>query len=139
MACPFFRPTKPAADWEPAPRVPLGAPYYGWCAAGETLHAPDAHRIREVCNFGYARTRCPWFPETMKVDAYRYTLRKTANGEWRVIWVAESQYAPAAFGELRLGSGAEVLANGAPEPVQWQARAFVEAEWRKRGNASNSI
>lgn len=139
MACPFFRPTEPVRDWKHAPRVPLGEPYYGWCAAGEAPHTPDAHTVREACNFGYARARCPRFPEQTGVDAYRYTLRSTANGEWTVVWVAETQHAPAAFGELCLGPEAEVLVNGAPEPVQWQVRAFVHAEWRKRGKTSNSI
>jgi len=81
MACPFFYPTE-RMEWPSAPRTPLGAPYTGLCrAVGE--FRPDEQTLRELCNFGYARTRCPHhdaapFPDADAVRFHggRYVLEK---------------------------------------------------------------
>lgn len=76
-------------DWPSAPRLPLGAPYEGRCQAedgGEVQ--PEAAILRDLCNFGYARGRCPLFPpgsaeaDAVRFHAGRYVLEKNYS-PWR--------------------------------------------------------
>lgn len=76
-------------DWPSAPRVPLGAPYEGVCqspAEGEIR--PEAEIVRDLCNFGYARGRCPHHPaeseqpDAVRFHAGRYILERN-YGPWR--------------------------------------------------------
>ncbi len=82
MACPYFYPTE-RMDWPSAPRTPLGAPYVGLCQASEKGRVePEPGTLRELCNFGYARSRCPHHPadsgeaDAVRFDGRRYILEK---------------------------------------------------------------
>ncbi len=96
MACPYFEPVRPADDdvWPP-PRQPLGATYHGLChASAEPAEVQDA-----CCNTGYARYECGRFPGGP--DALRFAVRSEENGELRVVFVYERDYAPERHGEVR--------------------------------------
>ncbi len=109
MACPYFYPTR-RLDWPSAPRLPLGAPYDGRCqaAANSEIH-PEGGILRDLCNFGYARGRCPHFPpESVEADAVRFHAGR---------FILEKNYSPFRTGpvetieEARLRRQAAVFAE----------------------------
>jgi hypothetical protein len=92
-----------AGGWEPPPRLPLGGAWSGFCQAlaSGSFTPPEALQ-RELCNCGYARGRCAYFPAESQTDAVRFALTGTAaNGEQRLLYIFEKDHAPAAFGEFR--------------------------------------
>lgn len=128
MACPFFHPEVPIADWPFHPRAPLGLPYDGICSA--TGARPAASIVRECCNFGYARGRCPSFPEDAAADAHRFTAWEM-DGGLRVVWVVERDYAPVEHGEFEWRPDADPLAGVAEEQLLVQGCAFARWVWMR--------
>jgi hypothetical protein len=82
---------------------------------------PPASTVRECCNFGYVRGRCPSFPEAARADAHRFTAWES-NGGLRVVWVVERDYEPVEYGELEWRPDAEILI---------QSCAFARWAWRR--------
>ncbi len=121
MACPYFQPVKrlDAGGWDPPPRLPLGDAWSGFClalAAG-SFEPPESVQ-RELCNCGYARGKCAYFPSESAADAVRFASQALENGAPKTIYILEKDHAPLAFGEYRESEhGTAVVA---------QARAFLE-------------
>lgn len=105
MACPYFQPVAPfdAGGWEPPPRLPLGGAWSGFCQAPSSGSFAPAEAVqRELCNCGYARGRCAYFPAESQADAVRFAPSGTAaNGDQALLYIFEKDHAPAAFGEFR--------------------------------------
>ena len=122
MPCPFFEPAldPPPEPWQQRwthrPRLPLGDCYSGLCHAAEprAVTGPE----RDLCNHGYARGRCAYFPESCQADAVRFSM--VSEDPPRLIYILEKDYAPLEHGE--------VLPPG-PIPAA-QARAFLAAKTR---------
>lgn len=121
MACPYFQPVKrlDAGGWDPPPRLPLGGAWAGFClavAAGSfaaSFEPPESVQ-RELCNCGYARRRCAYFPDECAADAVRFAQLSPG----RILYILEKDHAPLTFGEFREAEhGAAIIA---------QARAFLE-------------
>ena len=116
MACPYFIPTEVWPDWTGPRRVPLGEPYRGLCAQTEVeIDTP-------ICNFGYARGRCPHYPEDSLVDAVRFSM---PNPEV-LIWITERDHAPLAHG-----------IGDPPQEYEALAQAFLRSY--RAGKASQGI
>ncbi len=117
VACPYFQPVTrlDAGGWDPPPRLPLGDAWSGFCVALATgsFEPPEAVQ-RELCNCGYARGKCTYFPSESAADAVRF-----ASQGLGMIYILEKDHAPAAFGEFREADhGVAIVA---------QARAFLES------------
>lgn len=121
MACPFFQPVKrlDAGGWDPPPRLPLGAAWSGFCTALATgSFEPPESIQRDLCNCGYARGRCAYFPADHEGDAVRFAAQDQGADAPQIIYILEKNHAPLAFGEFReAGHGTAIVA---------QARAFLE-------------
>jgi hypothetical protein len=135
MACPYFQPVKrlDSGGWDPAPRLPLGDAWSGFCVAlasglssAGSFEPPESVQ-RELCNCGYARGRCAYFPDECAADAVRFAqTSQPQSGQaidparivsMRLVYILEKDHAPLAFGEFReTEHGAAVVA---------QARAFL--------------
>lgn len=102
--------------WVHAPRLPLGAAYFGSCHAhpGEVFSPPAAQQ-EEQCNCGYARGVCERFPPDAPADAVRFSLSRDSN----IIYILEKDHSPVEFGTLGLS---ELHSNPI---VATQARMFV--------------
>ncbi len=136
MACPYFSPEErfPEAAWPKHPRLPLGDPYAGTCvAAPDKEWQPDQTTLRELCNLGYGRGKCPRFPAGAGPDSYRFSIVGDEGGALRVFYVAERAHCAmesgaidysVASGELREATGSETLRE--------QVRAYVASYLRRK-------
>ncbi len=98
--------------WSDPPRLPLIDPCDGVCEAEASLWTPDEAALKQYCNTGYARGRCPRFPAAAPYDAVRFT----AGEDGEVRYVFEKNYSPAGHGVTpadggRLAAQAAVFAN----------------------------
>ncbi len=106
MACPFFEPQQPLPAWD-HPRTTLGRLFGGCCRApGAT---PEALADTSVCNAGYARGRCPRFPQDHPVDAVRFSISYAAHpvtGDGssgaELLYILEARHAPLDHGRMPL-------------------------------------
>ncbi|HUA20116.1 MAG TPA: hypothetical protein VMB25_15315 [Bryobacteraceae bacterium] len=132
MACPYFYPLArfENSPWAVPPRLPLGDAYAGECRAPGAA-APDENRMREVCNVGYGRKRCEWFPEASATDAVRFHISEDSGKLVRIQYVFEKDCWPGENGFLECRAGGDFA--GAPdETLQRQAEAFLHSYWRRR-------
>ena len=114
--------------WDPPPRLPLGDAWAGECRATGAPFTPTESSLREMCNTGYARRRCPRFPEWSAADAVRFSLARAAETGAgteatapRVRFVLEKDHFPVEHGEIGPATeGREVLNR--------QAWAFLETQ-----------
>jgi hypothetical protein len=117
MACPYFQPVSrlDAGGWDPAPRLPLGDAWSGFCVAlASGSFEPEESVQRELCNCGYARGKCAYFPPECDADAVRF-----ASQGLGMIYILEKDHVPVAFGAfLEQAHGVAIVA---------QARAFLES------------
>jgi hypothetical protein len=101
MACPYFLPLEQTGlSAKPLPaRMPLGTLYDGVCKASTVADQfPSSDTLRDYCNFGYGRGRCPSFPEHATADAVRFTIHRD-----RLICVLEKDGAPVWHGDPQEG------------------------------------
>ena len=135
MACPCFFPLERLEGSHG--RAPLGDLYMGDCRAGGH---PDQSRLRECCNFGYARGRCPAFPGGELPDAVRFALAADSGSSVRILWSRELNHLPHSNGVLDLQ--VDAAAPAGPEEVFYrQARSYLESYLRRkpeRGRAQSS-
>jgi hypothetical protein len=124
MACPFFEPRTKLGEgpWDPAPRLPLREAWAGVCVA--TSEAPAEQEQREICNTGYARGRCPWFPTNAEADAVRFSAVRDTDGTLRVVFILEKDHAPLRHGLLFYADG-KFTGDPLESPLLEQAKAFV--------------
>lgn len=105
-------------EWFEAPLTPLGDPHTGRCA---TSCDPSIETQRDLCNFGYARGRCPHCAAGDAPDAIRFSL---APGAAAIRYSIERDHLPLAAGELD-----PALLDGTP--LHRQAGAYYESYLRR--------
>ena len=147
MACPYFDPVRvhPAPLGYAALPLPLGDRWIGSCRAGAGPAAePDTALLDSVCNFGYARGRCPRFPaEDPGPDAVRFAITKVGTPSLELLYVVEREHYPFAHGSLSYSLAAGRLLQdkeGAPPPemVARQAAAYVKSYLRRQAEGSGA-
>ena len=136
MACPFFVPSRrlEIAGWVRPPRFPLGDPFSGACHARPAeIVEPTEARQRELCNCGYARTRCDRFPGDGAADAVRFSVTEDAPERVLVVYIVEKDHAPAEHGTLEYSvDDARLDGPVISDVLAQQARAFLESYLSRR-------
>jgi hypothetical protein len=136
MACPYFYPVKkfPESAWRRHPRLPLGDPYTGVCRVHPMREwLPGQETLRDCCNIGYARHRCPRFPRDSAADAFRFSVVNDADGAVQVFYVAEREHCPVEHGTLEFVIESGQFRNGhSGETFLKQARAYVQSYLRRK-------
>ena len=119
--------------------VPLGDSWMGICrAAAEPPVEPDTDLLYSLCNFGYARGRCPRFAaEDPGPDAVRFAITRVAAPSLDLCYVLERNHHPFAHGSLSYSLAAGCFlesTEGAapPEIVVRQAEAYVRSYLRRQ-------
>ncbi|MBZ5677231.1 MAG: hypothetical protein LAP61_23550 [Acidobacteriia bacterium] len=141
MACPFFVPSRRLenAGWIRPPRLPLGDPFAGACHAqpADIVEPPEAQQ-RELCNCGYARTRCDRFPGGSAPDAVRFSVTDDAPARLLVVYVVEKDHAPVAHGTLEYSiSDASLDGPHLSDVLLRQARAFLDSYLHRRSRSAS--
>lgn len=104
--------------------MPLGDTWSGECQSAGALYTPRDTELREMCNVGYARGRCPRFPESAPADAVRFILVGDAKAEGTVVrFILEKDHFPAEYGVIGPDTEGRDLLNR-------QARVFLESQER---------
>ncbi|MCS7315311.1 MAG: hypothetical protein RMI94_08865 [Bryobacterales bacterium] len=136
MACPYFYPVERFSDqaWPRAPRLPLGDPYLGLCCVDPLReHRPDEETLRELCNRGYPRNRCPRFPPSDGPDMVRFAVTRDSEGLLRISYVIEKNGSPMEHGEIEYEVAARRFrANLAGGMLERQAQAYAESYLRRK-------
>jgi hypothetical protein len=106
--------------------MPLGDPWGGTChaRADDIVEPPDLQQ-RELCNCGYARTRCDRFPGGSAADAVRFSIISDTGGSVRLVYIIEKDHAPASHGVLEFPESGEI--TGVSNLLAHQAKAFLES------------
>jgi len=135
MACPFFYPGEPLAS-APGELLPLGDAYDGECrapAAVAAKSAPAPDIIRELCNLGYARGRCPHFDGVHPSDANRFAVSADSGGRVVIQFVEERDHRPGRHGSLEYDPASAGFSTAGLEPtLDRQARAYLRAYLRRK-------
>jgi len=134
MPCPFFQPQSPfdSSAWNPPPRLPLGDAWRGICCAPPAgPFEPREDIQRELCNMGYARGRCQYFPDQSVPDAVRFSVTGEIEGNLQVLYVLEKDHAPLEHGEFRADQCSSVLAT--------QGQAFITSQTRLRAAKNTPV
>jgi len=61
---------------------------------------PARDLLIEACNFGYAKSCCPFWPGASNGDALRFSLRKSDSPASEIVWIRERDHIPQEFGTL---------------------------------------
>jgi hypothetical protein len=118
----------------------LGDQFGGACHAhpADIVEPPETHQ-RELCNCGYARTRCDRFPGGSAADAVRFSVTDDTPTRLLVVYVLEKDHAPVEFGTLEynvadahLEEPRNIVGPRISEVLARQARAFLESYLRRR-------
>jgi len=100
---------------------------------------PDEATLRESCNLGYARARCPRFPKEAGPDALRFSVTGDQEGVLRIFHVSEQNHSPLEHGTLEYSEDAGKFLNGHPnQMLQKQAQAYVESYLRRKHQPEHS-
>jgi len=125
MACPYFYPVEARPG---SPMLPLGDWWQGECRAGGETEIDLAH-----CNMGYARGRCPRFPQDEGADAIRFTISRHEEAVLRIYYVAERDHHPFKQGPLEFSLSHHALVDPPPEAaLARQAEAYAESYLRRK-------
>jgi hypothetical protein len=109
--------------------MPLTGHFAGECAASPGTLVP-LDRLRDCCNPGHARTRCP-HATTIEPDSARFLVKSDRDGVIEVSWAIEKNHHPVAVGTLQISSPPTPSAS----TLQHQARAFAANYLRQKGRA----
>jgi hypothetical protein len=136
MACPYFYPVERFEDreWPTPPRLPLGDPFHGMCLVDPTRETrPDMDTVRHHCNLGYARGKCPRFPNDSGPDAVRFMVAGDQERVLKLQYVVEKDHAPLEHGPLEYSlEGGRFLVGHSSELLRRQAQAYVESYLRRK-------
>jgi hypothetical protein len=142
VPCPFFVPSHrfETSGWARPPRFPLGDVFGGACHAqpADIVEPPEA-RQRELCNCGYARTRCDRFPGGDAPDAVRFSLTEDTLARLSFVYVIEKDHAPVEHGMLHYGIEKALLNGSVNDVLDRQARAFVESYLSRRSGSKGQV
>lgn len=126
MACPYFY---PVASSGPARVIrPLGDVWTGECRAGGS---PDAPTVRDLCNLGYARSRCPHCTGEGP-DAVRFSIAAHGGGAISIRCVLEKDYLPFWHGTLEYSIADGGVSAAPGEVVARQAAAYAQSYLRRK-------
>lgn len=136
MACPFFAPIHPleTSGWVRPPRFPLGGLFGGTCHArpAEVIEPPESHQ-RELCNCGYASSRCDRFPAGDAPDAVRFSITGDTAATVEIVYVVEKDCTPVEHGTLVYQVSDALWDRPAVNDIlAQQARAFLESYLSRR-------
>jgi hypothetical protein len=108
--------------------LPLGDWWQGTCHAGGVAEIDLTH-----CNMGYARGRCPRFPQKEGPDAHRFTISRHEEEVLRIYHVAERDHYPFEQGPLEYSLSSHALvAPTAQATLVRQAEAYAESYLRRK-------
>jgi hypothetical protein len=132
MACPYFYPVArfESSPWAVPPRLPLGDAYAGECRA-PGANRPDESRMREICNLGYGRNRCEYFPAASAADAVRFHVSQDTGELVRIQYVFEKDCWPGERGFFECRPDA-AFPGAKDQTLRRQAQAFLESYLRRR-------
>ncbi len=106
--------------------MPLGAEWRGVCTADPaTEREPAEQTQRDICNCGYGRGACSWFPADGEADAVRFSVITESNGASTVRYILERDYSPLSHGTFE-------WPGDAPDGLASQAAAFMDAYGARR-------
>lgn len=130
MACPFFYPTQ-VLDEPSQPRglVPLGEAQAGECRAGAAPYQPSLDHVVSLCNFGYARGKCPRLPAGSP-DAVRFVVRAHSTSAIIIAYACERDHRPAGTGTLEFSPEGECRRPHGDANIDRQALAYLQAYLR---------
>jgi hypothetical protein len=133
MACPYFYPLAPRNGASRGDAMlPLGDAWTGLChAVPGRPESPDEACLRPLCNLGYARGRCPRFPEGDGPDAIRFTISRDGGATIGIYYVEERDHHPFAHGALEFSAATGSVAPSPGVIAGRQAEAYAEA-YRRR-------
>jgi hypothetical protein len=137
MACPYFYPVERFDEkaWPKHPRLPLGDPYVGLCRADPMRERrPDDAVLRDYCNLGYARGRCPQFPGSGP-DALRFSVVGDRHRLLRIFYVLEKEHATVEHGTLEYSEETrEFLVGHSNRIIEQQAGAYAASYVHRKLN-----
>ena len=142
MACPFFYPTEPVVGqhlveqrWRTDRPMPLGDPFQGECRAKAVPYHPKAEELKNLCNLGYVRGKCPRFPQGCQVDAARFALSRDTPDRVAITYVQERDYRPFSHGTLEYLTARQGWATPpADRNLRRQALAYLGAYRRRKAS-----
>jgi hypothetical protein len=116
--------------------MPLGGAWSGICRAAPAGEwRPDSNVQQQLCNFGYARGKCPRVPAGAP-DAVRFSISDDREGLIRIYWVMEKDHSPFAHGPLEYSRAeAGFLAAHADASLTRQAQAYIGSYLSRTGDA----
>jgi len=123
--------------WPHPARLPLGDGFDGVCRADrEREYHPAAELLQQYCNLGYARRRCPRFPEEAGPDAVRFSVCGEAQGAIHLGYALEKDHRPHRCGSLVYDEARREFLTPPAEPIlDRQAKAYSGSYLRRRGKA----
>lgn len=117
--------------------VPLGDLWGGECRLPDSLPAtPGSAVLPDTCNLGYARGRCPRFPDGPGPDAVRFAVASHTAETVSLRFSIERGHLPFAHGPLVFSITGRCLT--APPPgnlLRRQAEAYLESYLRRKNLA----
>jgi hypothetical protein len=118
--------------------MPLGDLWLGLCMADTaTPFRPDDHTLSELCNMGYARGRCPRFPQAPGADAVRFCISRDSGDLVQVMYAIEQNHHPHAHGTVEYARSAGTFGAGELDAnLESQARAYVSSYLRRKPAAA---
>lgn len=133
MSCPHFCPVEPQAASGPAEAMlPLGDLWAGVCCAAPKAPRTVDAALWPLCNLGYARGRCPRFPESGEPDAVRFSLRSVETDLILIRYAIERNHHPYEDGLLAYSiSQAGLTGADVNETLQSQAEAYARSFLRR--------
>jgi hypothetical protein len=141
MCCPYFDPIAPQHHRSGSAHatLPLGDTFTGTCrAVPEQPRQPDDSVLRPLCNIGYARETCQYFPAADPgPDAVRFTISRHEGASIGLYYVLERDHQPFAHGPLACATP-QLSFSGSVEGelTSNQARAYLAAYLRRKTEAS---
>jgi hypothetical protein len=142
VACPFFSPTE-RFEGITAPhrlRLPLGDGWKGQCAAPGHEHSePDAARLSQCCNLGYASS-CAWLPAQRDWDAVRFAVVMDRDHDIHLLYVCEAAHRPGAHGTLEFDvAGQRWRRPHSDTRIQRLATCYLESYLLRRRTTAAAI
>lgn len=113
--------------------MPLGDIWSGVCQAqAGAPFQPDEQALSEQCNMGYARGKCPRFPDRPAADAVRFLIVRDQDEIIQVDYAAERDHLPHAVGVLKYSQADGAFVGAEHSLLERQARAYVSSYLRRR-------
>jgi hypothetical protein len=131
VACPHFEPTKHRAD--AGTLLPLRDFWFGVCHADRAGFEPDERLLSDCCNMGYARGKCPRFPQAPGPDSVRFAIARDSDQRILVSFAVERDHRPHSQGSLEFSRpDGKFIAANSDSLIEKQAGAYLASYLRRR-------